>query len=319
MLPQSTAPVALVPPRRGPYTGPTSAGEQGSGRVASAARPTTASSAQSLLAPYAPDRFKNAATRNPAPLSAFATPPAVVTPPVLVDEELVESNASLPWITAFIEDAHEVPDTAAPDFGDETRQTIEASNSLHEAPPTIEVPDSLHEALLAVTSSTSNIEAARSDEGWPLDDAGERMRALTTALDSHTTHSDASHASDLPEEEDPRPLPMPMWHDNDFVDVMPVHAASLPADVGTPTPPITMSAFPHTPDLFRAEPVDGAAHASASNEHARISNADATARALEALAWRVRSGDLVIPGFSADRGDAAALATALAALLGAGS
>jgi len=171
----------------------------------------------------------------------------------LLDDELVESNASLPWITTFMADA------------------------------------------------------------------GERMRALTTALDSHTTHSDVSHASEFPEDEDQRPLPMPMWNDNDCVDVMPVHAPSSPADVGMPSAPITMSAFTHTPTLFCADPVDSAEHVSAPNEPSRLSNADATARALEALAWRIRNGDLVILGFSADRGDAAALATALAALLGAGS
>jgi hypothetical protein len=38
---------------------------------------------------------------------------------------------------------------------------------------------------------------------------------------------------------------------------------------------------------------------------------------LESIARRLRSGELQVPGFVADRGDAAALAAALASLLGA--
>jgi hypothetical protein len=46
-------------------------------------------------------------------------------------------------------------------------------------------------------------------------------------------------------------------------------------------------------------------------------NSEAAARALELLAQRVRVGEITLPGYDPRLDDAAALATALAALLGA--
>ncbi len=357
MPPTSPSPAADTPLRRGPYTGPRAPAGRFDARVIAASRSTTGSGTRSFLAPYSPGRALHNATPSTEfvpPVARANAPVALpvelavtepVTPRAPLDEELEESIVSLPWITSFMED---LPETALPtaSVGHEDHESIPESLSenavepptaptlyagtelsagleSHDAPAIVS-PNVVGNASLPVDATA--LEAVGADDAesegdvWPLDDAGERMRALTTALDPHTTHHDAAPVTDLPEEEDPRPTPMPMWTDSDFLDVMPVHEASLPTDVGMPSSAIRMSSFPHTPELFRpSDPTNAAMDASATNDPPRISNADATARALESLAWRVRNGDLVIPGFSVDLGDAAALATALAALLGAGS
>jgi hypothetical protein len=268
----------------------------------------------------------------------FSTAPAVETRPAVHTADYTEPSAPLPWITAFTEDSAEFEDVAfAPtglgvtdlgvtdlgvtDLGVTDLGGTELGVTDH---VTSKAPEQLFEEVVegdvAPEAVTSGSENSPGVDVWPLDDAGERMRALTSALDAHTSRNDVSNAPVAQfDDEDPHPLPMPMWNDNDFVDVMPVHAASLPADVVKPASPIAMSEFPHTPELFRAaDETEGASAAAELAARTRFSGADATARALENLAARVRSGDLVIPGFSTELGDAAALAAALAALLAAG-
>ena len=82
-----------------------------------------------------------------------------------------------------------------------------------------------------------------------------------------------------------------MWSDEDTMDIMPVKAPLAPTARG---------------EEWAAQ---------ARREADLSGNTEATASALESLAHRVRSGDIVMPGFAPDMGDAAALAAALAALL----
>ncbi len=177
-----------------------------------------------------------------------------------VDAELSfarpRAGIELPWISAFLDD---VPDAVVP-----TAQGAVASSS-----------------------DSATIEA----ELWPLDDAGSRMRELASALESHTRsdHTPIVQEAAAHEPNAATVAPLEMWHNDDFVDVMPVHLPSLPTCPAA-TPPSKMR--------------DNApAHESA-------------ALALEALARRVRRGEVDFPPFDAELGDAAALATALVVLLG---
>ena len=129
---------------------------------------------------------------------------------------------------------------------------------------------------------------------WPLDEAGAAMRAFTDDFLVHDARSpravdeDASRSAEPPVASTP---PLPMWGDDDLMDIMPVMTTRAEADRGE----------------------HWAVHARRETE--RAGNSDAVALALESLARRVRDGDISVPGFTSEMGDAAALAAALAALL----
>ena len=83
-----------------------------------------------------------------------------------------------------------------------------------------------------------------------------------------------------------------MWSDDELIDIMPVtHSKST-------MPPVGEWATTARRDVEIAN------------------NPETAAAALEALAARVRAGTVQLPQFAAELGDAAALAAALAALLG---
>ena len=177
-----------------------------------------------------------------------------------VDAEMASARPragiELPWITAFLDDVSDAVVPAA-------------------------------QGAVASPSDSATIEA----ELWPLDDAGSRIRQLASALESHTRSDNTSIVREAAAREPNAATvaPLEMWHDDDFVDVMPVHLPSLPTYPAA-TPPSAMR--------------DNApAHESA-------------ALALEALARRVRRGEVDCPPFHGELGDAAALATALVLLLG---
>ena len=183
-----------------------------------------------------------------------------VAPTDAVDAEMLSARPragiELPWITAFLDDVSDAVVPAA-------------------------------QGAVVSSSDSATIEA----ELWPLDDAGARMRELASALESHTRsdHTPIVHEAAAREPNAATVAPLEMWHDDDFVDVMPVHLPSLPTYPAA-TPPSAMR--------------DNApAHESA-------------ALALEALARRVRRGEVDFPPFHGELGDAAALATALVMLLG---
>ena len=82
-----------------------------------------------------------------------------------------------------------------------------------------------------------------------------------------------------------------MWGDEDLMDIMPVRRMRTAATEGEPWA-----------DQARRQSETGGAEAAAS--------------VLESLARRVRDGELTLSGYSPDMGEPAALAAALAALLG---
>ncbi|MES2522186.1 MAG: hypothetical protein V4617_05765 [Gemmatimonadota bacterium] len=134
---------------------------------------------------------------------------------------------------------------------------------------------------------TAPAELRRPDD-WPFSDAG----AETTELSAEFRASSHEQLfADVPE-----PSPLPMWNDDDLMDIMPPPEAARPAEE---SPHWTLTA------------ADASIEASLQG-----SNSESAARALETLAARVRSGELRVEGYAPELGDAAALAAALAALLG---
>jgi hypothetical protein len=129
-------------------------------------------------------------------------------------------------------------------------------------------------------------ERVPAQDDWPFQDAAEQTTELTGELPGvdATTPGVVERAV---------PSSLPMWSDDDMMDIMPsptAHASS--SNVGKD------------------------AGQSAALEGESTPHTESAARTLEMLAQRVRSGDLVLPGYAPELGDAAALAAALAALLG---
>jgi len=122
-------------------------------------------------------------------------------------------------------------------------------------------------------------------EDWPLLEAGQRLSELAAELRAfERADTSESHAVSTPS--------LPMWSDDELMDIMPVtHSTSR-------TPPV------------------GEWATTARRDFDIGNNPEAAAVALEGLAARVRAGTVHLPQFSAELGDAAALAAALAALLG---
>lgn len=127
-------------------------------------------------------------------------------------------------------------------------------------------------------------EAERADD-WPFSEAGAAASELSSELSSREPFAEPLLSS--------APESLPMWNDDDMMDIMPVRAAD-PA-----------------PDATADSQSENAGHRAGLELQQ-----ESAARALETLASRVRGGELVLPGYSPEMGDAAALAAALAALLG---
>lgn len=173
-----------------------------------------------------------------------------------VDDALPETEA-LPSINAFLAlepvDAAEPADAPSPAESDRMAQ-----------------------------GGAASAESERSDD-WPFADAGAAASELSSELSSREPFAEPLLSS--------APESLPMWNDDDMMDIMPVRAAD-PA-----------------PDATAGQPEHGGYRAGSEQQ-------ESAARALETLATRVRGGELVLPGYAPEMGDAAALAAALAALLG---
>ena len=226
-----------------------------------------------------------------------------------------EQAVVLPWIEAFLDTDEGQADAMAERAVHDTAGTVDSSEVAAEfdvadpaslfaeaAAPEVEtevraVVDAAGEAELA--SSVADAESAAEGEvasspadEWPLEEAGAAMRALADDLTRHDETPGSRSEADGAVIEPPvaSTPPLPVWGDDDMMDIMPVRT-SPPAPDGE-----------HWAERARRE-----------TEHA--ASPESAALALEALARRVRSGELPLSGFSPGMGEAAALAAALAALL----
>ncbi|MEQ1691832.1 MAG: hypothetical protein ABMA00_11130 [Gemmatimonas sp.] len=208
-----------------------------------------------------------------------------------------EIATDLPWIDAFLNESREdvadeivvesvaaVP-TEAPSF------VVALEAVAAEEPLLVDALEAVAGEELTTVGATADSVELPSD-AWPLDDAGATMRALadellarepaTKAIDEPTTMGDPPVASTPP---------LPMWGDDDMMDIMPVKPSRA-----------SVESTEHWAERAR-------------RETERAGSPEAAALALESLARRIRDGEIALPGYTSDMGDAAALATALAALL----
>ncbi len=137
-------------------------------------------------------------------------------------------------------------------------------------------------------------EETASDDAWAIADAGEHIAHLAEEISAAGSESHA--ASSTAETHQP-------WQDDEaWMDIMPALPNTGANNAAAEVAWARAFAEPPAPLVPPAPPVG---------------DAQAAAASLEAVARRLRAGDLSVPGFHADRGDAAALAAALASILGA--
>ena len=109
------------------------------------------------------------------------------------------------------------------------------------------------------------------------------------------------------------------WSDDDMMDIMPVSIAESARDESpvshAPVQPAA-DATPPSETNWAAQAREREVQSPSADRQGGAGQTEAAAQLLESLARRVREGELVLPGFNAEMGDAAALASALAALLG---
>jgi len=204
-------------------------------------------------------------------------------------DPVVPDAASLPWIDVFLSSTPAMPMRAV----DERIASVTAPSTesiVDEAAASVQWPPSADE-----------LEALTPSDAWALDDAAAQMRALADELRDRDGVEIVSRETDrLFEGAAPPPPVLASWGDDDLIDIMPTRTAP---PVATPRMPTPGSPSPIAPWADRAR-------------RAGDESSEAAARALEVLARRVRDGEISLAGYEPRLGDAAALAAALAALLG---
>ena len=247
------------------------------------------------LGSQAQDDFVTAAFEMPAIIDAVEGPTTVS----FVDPSASEKPTApaLPWIDAFLSSTPAMPmravDTPVAPYtpvASVASYTPVASDAIVEEAVAAEWP---------MTAAAP--EAPTPSDAWALDEAAEQMRALADELRDHEgIASDSGEAARL-FETSPLPEPLPVWSDDDMIDIMPAQKgrSAKPNRVRTPTS--VNSAIEPWADRARRSGDE---------------SAEAAARVLELLARRVRDGEISLAGYEPRLGDAAALAAALAALLG---
>lgn len=247
------------------------------------------------------------------PLDAFAAPSRLRVP-------YVPRDARVAAVTAVVD----VPEAAAlvPGARLETPLDVPTISAVPETLPSIEqflleTPDDDGTATMAalfaapeqftppdVTAVAVEADAVdltaptEPEEPWAIADATEAVAELADGLVGRATAGDAT-AQDSDDE------PLEPWTDDErWMDIMPALQTPGGPDLAGET--AWARAFAEPPAPLPPAPLPAG-------------DAEAAAASLEAVARRLRAGDLGVPGYRGDRGDAAALAAALAALLGAGS
>ncbi len=228
------------------------------------------------------------------PLSSAAvsyTPFGVAAVPPYVPPTFVDANVD-PTVEAS-EDAHVDAGSVAAD-----RDALIESQIVQSIEAALPSDARLHDAEADAEADAADValpDLAPTDE-WPLDETAHALDALTRDLSDGSAESMDNPARLFGNVA--TPMPLPAWSDDDLMNIM-------------PTRPVTPSYATPVHQLF----AESAPNASAEEQLADTS-ALAAAQALEVLAQRVRNGELQLPGYDPKMGDAAALVSALAALLG---
>ncbi len=200
---------------------------------------------------------------------------------------LARDEPSLPWIDNFLSATPAIPmravDAPVAAYTPQASQTIIGETVVSEWTSTDTAPD-----------------APTLSDAWALDDAAEQMLALADELRAYDTLAGTSGDAARLFDASSSPEPLPAWSDDDMIDIMPVQHERSSAPNRVP-PPTAEGALEHWADRARR-----------SGNH----STEAAAHALDVLAQRVRDGEISLAGYDPRLGEAAALAAALAALLG---
>lgn len=145
------------------------------------------------------------------------------------------------------------------------------------------------------------------EETWPMGEAGKRLDELTESLSSLDASRARQERTDAAAEEGvgSTDASLPMWNEDEWIDIMPTAiAASMPINS-------------EIVDAVYDRPADSEAGTNASAESARVpAGPELTARALEALAQRIRVGEVQVPEAQPHMAEEALLAGVLASMLG---
>ena len=196
---------------------------------------------------------------------------------------------SLPWIDAFLSTTPAIP----------MRAVDEPVETFTPASPAAIVEEVGAHGQWPVSAATP--EAQIPSDAWALEEAAEQMRSLADELREHDGISGGSGEVARLFDATSSSEQLAAWGDDDLIDIMPLHTERAAISKRMPTPGASRPIEPWADRARR--PGD--------------ENAESAARALEVLARRVREGEISLAGYEPRLGDAAALAAALAALLGA--
>jgi len=273
------------------------------------------SSPLSVLPPYAMPSALARRDARPA-LDPFAAPASLRVPYVPPDARLVAATAVIdaPDESALVSGArldtplrlpvvlHEPDVLPSIDqyllegTGDDGATTMAALF----APPDVvrePVAEAIPAAATEVDAAAAQAVVEADEEPWAIADASEALAELADGLRDRANAVETSAADASPEALEP-------WTDDErWMDIMPALQTPGGPDLAGET--AWARAFAEPPAPMTPAPLPAG-------------DTEAAAASLEAIARRLRAGDLDIPGYRGDRGDAAALAAALAALLGAG-
>lgn len=216
---------------------------------------------------------------------------------------LESSDESLPWIEAFAVDSEDDGFAASHTAVDDTERVFaEEAIAATEVSAATEamVSEGTENQPVGETAEPGEADAApepdATDDTWAMHEASADIAQLADELSALS--ADASPAAVTPAEEPHGP-----WQEDEaWMDIMPTLPNSGGRDLAAETE--WARAFGEPPAPMQPPPLP-------------TGDAQAAAASLESIARRLRAGDLNVPGFHANRGDAAALAAALAALLGA--
>lgn len=306
-----------VPLSASPYAMPTPfVSEATNGILASAG------GSSRVIGPYIPAPWRDTVV---APDGAMGHTPESASASASAEDELdvigssMASDAAtsgLPWIEAFlsttpargsgiiVEPVLAAEPTAEPSPEDTSDVLEQASDPSAEIDPLVVGQDAPSFIQPLHPPDQAGEDVVSASEGWPLDDAGLRMASLAGEI-GDLQHDRVQREAAQLFDSTRAPEPLPMWDDDDMLDIMPLAQPQLRTSAltpPTPSEPWASLARHEAPDERLAE---------------RAVNYEAAARALEVLARRVRDGELPLPGYDPGLGDAAAVAAALAALLGA--
>jgi len=211
-------------------------------------------------------------------------------------DEPVPEAPRLPWIDAFLAST---PALAMRAVAEPVSEPVaDALASFTPSSPGAIAGEVLAAAISLMSDAVPEVPTP--SDAWALDEAADQMRALADELREHERLAgDSGEVARLLDGMSSSE-PLSAWGDDDMIDIMPLQQERSTAANRVPTLGASRAIEPWADRARRSGDED----------------AESAARALEVLARRVRDREISLAGYEPRLGDAAALAAALAALLG---